>query len=114
MSCLHVPCPPISAVNDRIFSTAVSCTYTLPLPPITSTTPLSTLARSIDFDAIHASVTQTTLDIFATHNSASVQATLYNMCERILELHQQVGQVGYSLPNKVSHDAFALNLSTLC
>lgn len=90
-----------TAVDDRIFSTAVDCTYTIPISS-------SSLTRSaignlgIDFEAIYRSVEMTTLEIFATHNSASVQATLYQMCEKILKDNRHVGEVTYKLPNKVN------------
>nr|CRX79137.1 hypothetical protein ls5930a1_00168 [Leucosporidium scottii]CRX79214.1 hypothetical protein ls5931a1_00042 [Leucosporidium scottii] len=95
-----------TAVDDRIFSTAVDCSYTIPISS-------SSLTRSaignlgIDFEAIYRSVEKTTLEIFATHNSASVQATLYQMCEKILKDNRHVGEVSYKLPNKVSFFEFA-------
>lgn len=55
----------------------------------------------IDFDAIYRSVVDTTLEIFATHNSASVQATLYLMCEQVLRDNADVSDIKYELPNKV-------------
>lgn len=83
-------------VNDRIFSTSVTCTYTW-----------------ADFDSIEAvekysntfqksftDARQTTFEIFATDDSCSVQATMYKMCEKILSLCPGVKDVEYTLPNK--------------
>jgi urate oxidase len=57
-------------VNDRIFSTAVDCSYDLVLP---STTLSQTLLPQlgVNFDEMYQSVLKTTLEVFATHNSAS-------------------------------------------
>lgn len=41
-----------------------------------------------------------TLEVFATDDSASVQATMYKMCVEILERYGVIEQVSYSLPNK--------------
>jgi len=88
-------------VNDRIFSTSVECTYTIPLP--SSSLTVSALPKlGIEFDKIYQSVVDTTLEIFAEHNSASVQATLYIMAEKVLKDNKHVSKVHYELPNKVS------------
>ena len=89
-------------MNDRIFSTTVECNYTIPLP---ASIPLAFAALptlGIDFEKIAASVECATLETFATHNSASVQATLYQMCERILKEEKHVMDITYKLPNKVT------------
>ncbi|BGP03260.1 Uricase [Rhodotorula toruloides] len=89
----------LKPVDDRIFSTAVDCTYTIPISP--SALSISALPKlGIDFDKIYKSVVDTTLEIFATHNSASVQATLYNMCEKVLNDNKEVSDIKYELPNK--------------
>jgi len=41
-----------------------------------------------------------TLDLFATDESASVQATLFKMGERVISENAGVDQVTYQLPNK--------------
>lgn len=86
-------------VSDRIFSTSVECAYSIPI----TTTQLSAKALpnlGIDFDSIYQSMVGTTLEVFAEHDSASVQATLYIMCEQILKDNKQVADVTYKLPNK--------------
>ncbi|GAA5940273.1 hypothetical protein JCM3775_004417 [Rhodotorula graminis] len=89
----------LKPVNDRIFSTSVDCVYEIPIR--SSSFSAAAIGKlGIDFDAIHKSVEETTLEIFATHNSASVQATLYNMCEKVLKDNEQVSDIKYELPNK--------------
>lgn len=63
-------------------------------------TPSSLSSMPLDFDKIYSSVLDTTYTTFATHDSASVQATLYLMCEKILRDNGAVGEVSYQLPNK--------------
>ncbi|KDE02389.1 uricase [Microbotryum lychnidis-dioicae p1A1 Lamole] len=89
----------LKPVDDRIFSTSVDCSYSIPIPT-SALTSASIPKLGIDFERIFKSVETTTLEIFATHNSASVQATLYQMCEKILADHKQVAEVSYKLPNK--------------
>ena len=91
------------AVNDRIFSTVVDCSYTISLPPSAlSPKPNALASLSLDFDTVYNNVERTTLETFAEHDSASVQATLYQMCETILKDNVSVSEVSYKLPNKVS------------
>ena len=93
-------------VNDRIFSTSVECNYNIPIPASALT--VAALPRiGIDFEHIFASMLETTFETFATHDSASVQATLYNMCVKILADNKHVSDVGYKLPNK---HYFAVNM----
>ncbi|GAA6037679.1 hypothetical protein JCM8097_002281 [Rhodosporidiobolus ruineniae] len=89
----------LKPVDDRLFSTAVDCVYQIPIPG-SSLTAASIAKLGIDFDKIFASAVQTTLDIFATHNSASVQATLYLMGEKVLKDNAKVSKIKYELPNK--------------
>ncbi|KAM0756074.1 putative urate oxidase [Meredithblackwellia eburnea MCA 4105] len=87
-------------VNDRIFSTAVDCSYTIPLPASLPLTFDNLSKLGIDFEHIWNSMSTATLETFATHNSASVQATLYEMCQRLLREEKHVEEVSYKLPNK--------------
>ncbi|GAA6020416.1 hypothetical protein JCM10207_002100 [Rhodosporidiobolus poonsookiae] len=89
----------LKPVDDRIFSTAVDMSYKIPIPS-SSLTAAALPKLGIDFDAIFKSAVGTTLEIFATHNSASVQATLYLMCEKVLKDNKQVSSIKYELPNK--------------
>ena len=83
----------------------MECTYTIPLP--SSALTVSALPKlGIEFDKIYQSVVDTTLEIFAEHNSASVQATLYIMAEKVLKDNKHVSKVHYELPNKVSNGPY--------
>lgn len=95
-------------VEDRIFSTSVDVSYTFDveaaaagdLDKLLLSSPSSAVSN---FEAIAASVRKHTLDVFATHRSASVQATLYLMCTRILSdepTNSSLQSVEYALPNK--------------
>jgi urate oxidase len=80
-------------VWDRIFSTAVDCTWTFePNSP--------SALRQINFQDIHQNVKKITQDIFAKDDSASVQATMYKMQKTILDQHEPIAEVSYVLPNK--------------
>jgi len=81
---------------DRILSTEVDAEWTWKkyhsLYQIKADVPI--------FDTAFEGARNTTLKIFAEDNSASVQATMYKMCEKILADVPAVEAVDYSLPNK--------------
>ena len=52
------------------------------------------------FDRAFDSARAITMDKFAKDNSASVQATMYKMCEQIIADNEGVEDVTYELPNK--------------
>ncbi|POR33026.1 Uricase [Tolypocladium paradoxum] len=52
------------------------------------------------FDKAWETARNTTLKLFADDDSASVQNTMYKMCERILDAVPDTDSVAYSLPNK--------------
>ncbi|KAI0724248.1 hypothetical protein C8T65DRAFT_563997, partial [Cerioporus squamosus] len=99
-------------VNDRIFSTSVDLTYTfkpisIPKPADGEgkvfDTPLTGDAAKgtpWDGDALAAATREVTLEVFALDESASVQATLYKMGQRIIAENAQITDVTYKLPNK--------------
>lgn len=83
-------------VWDRILSTEVEAGWKWKT--------FSTLAevKSVvpKFDEAWNAAREITLKTFATDNSASVQNTMYKMCEQILAAVPLVEAVDYSLPNK--------------
>ncbi|CAL8581359.1 hypothetical protein XPA_007058 [Xanthoria parietina] len=83
-------------VSDRILSTSVDCGWaweTFPnLKDVKDAVP--------KFDDAWNSARQITVETFAKDNSASVQNTMYKMCEQILSAVPMVKAVDYSLPNK--------------
>ncbi|CAI6340345.1 unnamed protein product [Periconia digitata] len=56
--------------------------------------------KKIDFNAAWEKARNITLKTFAEDNSASVQATMYKMCDLILAAVPEVDTVDYALPNK--------------
>ncbi|EJU04774.1 uricase [Dacryopinax primogenitus] len=88
-------------VDDRIFSTEVDLSYTFALPVEALTAAgIAALQDKVGFDKASESAKQITLDLFATDESASVQATLFKMCSEIIAASPSVESVSYRLPNK--------------
>jgi len=99
-------------VCDRIFSTSVDLLYTFAAFEITAPED----ERKLEFDRGHIKgaggleawegmkvgecAREITLETFATDESASVQATLYKMGQRLIEANAAVDRATYSLPNK--------------
>ncbi|BFZ54852.1 hypothetical protein PYCC9005_001889 [Savitreella phatthalungensis] len=98
-------------VADRIFSTQVSLTFRW--------APFNTFNQVLQyaptFLQANTHARQTTLDTFATDNSASVQATLFKMCEAIIARFCGISECEYTLPNKhyfeVNMQPFAIDNS---
>jgi urate oxidase len=81
---------------DRILSTEIECGYTWKTFP-----GLDDVKRfAPKFDAAWNKAREITLNTFAKDASASVQNTMYKMCDQILAAVPQVENVKYSLPNK--------------
>lgn len=96
-------------VDDRIFSTAVDLNYTyapLSIPAPTDEKKLEFTLPTVnggaiwDGEAVADSARTITLEVFATDESASVQATLYKMAQRVVAENEHVTSVTYTLPNK--------------
>ncbi|KAK9723261.1 hypothetical protein K7432_002109 [Basidiobolus ranarum] len=85
--------------HDRIFSTSVDAKWTYDIT--------KSKIEEIPFDHIASGVREVTLSTFAIDNSASVQATMYKMGEKVLENHSDVIEISYALPNK---HYFSVNL----
>ncbi|KAK9460844.1 uncharacterized protein V1516DRAFT_443352 [Lipomyces oligophaga] len=82
--------------RDRIMSTSVDATWNYD-----SFENLDAVRNSLGaLESGYQSAREITLSTFATHDSASVQATLYLMGKRIIEVNKSVNNVSYSLPNK--------------
>ncbi|KAJ7628786.1 hypothetical protein FB45DRAFT_44334 [Roridomyces roridus] len=99
----------LKEVDDRILSTSIDLSYTF--APIKvqkpSDTNLEELLAPTDIPAgsvwdttVPSKARKVTLDIFASDNSASVQATLYRMASTIVAQNPGVNSVSYALPNK--------------
>jgi len=100
-------------VPDRILSTSVDLEYSFAPVSIAVPTDPKLLDFSIPknlggevkgtvWDALGVAerARQATLDLFATDESASVQATLFKMGERVITENAGVDQATYKLPNK--------------
>jgi urate oxidase len=57
-------------------------------------------SKSVDFNAAAKAARDITMKIFAEDDSASVQATMYKMCDKILATVPEIEAVDYALPNK--------------
>jgi len=91
----------LAEVNDRIFSTAVDLTYTFPTYTLKNGLhDISGIESAYGFLKAGQLARAITLDLFATHNSASVQATLFKMGQALIAEHEHVSSVSYVLPNK--------------
>ncbi|KZO89893.1 putative urate oxidase [Calocera viscosa TUFC12733] len=91
----------LAEVNDRIFSTEVELSYTFALPAGALTAEgIAALQEKVAFDKTAESAKQITLDVFATDESASVQATMFKMSSEIIAANPTVESVSYKLPNK--------------
>ena len=98
-------------VNDRIFSTSVDLSYTFTAVPLTTPADEKKLDFHVpegseivggawDGDDVADRARKVTLEVFATDESASVQATLYKMAQQIIAENVHVASVTYTLPNK--------------
>lgn len=96
----------LKETRDRILSTDVSASWVWIPAKVNTLTQISALADNGEFDRAYQLARNVTLEIFALENSASVQATMYNMSERILKEAALLDSVSYSLPNKhyLEHD----------
>jgi urate oxidase len=56
--------------------------------------------KSVDFNGAWKKARDITMKIFAEDESASVQATMYKMCDTILAAVPEIEAVDYALPNK--------------
>ncbi|KAJ3333093.1 hypothetical protein HDU76_011461 [Blyttiomyces sp. JEL0837] len=96
-------------MSDRIFSTSVECFWGF--APFIETTPTSVVLdhsanakagslSAVPFDSIFRGTRQITIDLFANHDSPSVQNTLYRMGEVSLAAFPDIFEIEYALPNK--------------
>ncbi|KAF8589795.1 uricase [Ramaria rubella] len=86
-------------VDDRILSTAVDMTYTFPVHKLTGLGAIGQMEEKYGFQRAAEKSREITLEIFCD-DSASVQATLYDMGKALIAAHAAVSSVSYVLPNK--------------
>jgi urate oxidase len=74
-------------VKDRMFGTSVSATWLY-------------AGTTADFNRDYATVRDTVLEVFATHMSLSVQQTLHEIGQEILERCKDINEVSLVMPNE--------------
>lgn len=57
-------------------------------------------STEVDFNAAYGSVRALLLEAFSERYSAALQATLYDMGKRVLEVHPEIAEIRFSMPNK--------------
>jgi urate oxidase len=72
--------------RDRVFGTAVSATWTYK-------------NAKANCNEVYSKVRQALLDVFCEHHSLAVQATLYEMGKRALELCDDIEEIRIEMPN---------------
>ncbi|KZV90541.1 uricase [Exidia glandulosa HHB12029] len=87
-------------VSDRILSTAVDLSYEFQAVQVGGEGDVAALEGKFQFDKASKSARAATLEIFATDESASVQASLFKMATRLIEENAGVTRASYALPNK--------------
>jgi urate oxidase len=92
--------------RDRIMSTDVEAIWTWSGMKDLAT--VERYAKNGLFDNAFDGARNVTLNTFAKENSASVQATMYNMASEILDNVKEISTVSYTLPN---NHYFEINLS---
>jgi urate oxidase len=73
--------------RDRIFGTAVSATWTYK-------------DKNPKYNEVYEKIRQGLLDVFCEHHSLAVQATLYEMGKRALEICPEIEEIRIEMPNK--------------
>jgi urate oxidase len=75
----------LADTDDRIMATKISATWRY--------------ERATDFDASYAAIRRTLLEVFAAHESASVQHSIWIVGRAIVDAHPEVAEVTLTLPN---------------
>lgn len=88
----------LKETNDRILATDILAKWTWKGPLQLSA--ITELAKSGRFDEAYEGARDITIHRFAHENSASVQATMYNMGQDILNRFEEINSVHYEMPNK--------------
>ncbi|MBM7829811.1 urate oxidase [Agromyces cerinus] len=77
----------LQETNDRILATDVAARWRY-------------VGADVDYDAAYASVRALMLEAFAARYSAALQQTLFDMGSRVLEVHPEIAEIRFSMPNK--------------
>jgi urate oxidase len=77
----------LKGTRDRIFATSIDAVWVLP-------------PETVDYNRIFGDARRIIPETFATHDSRSVQQTLYAMGEALLARVPEITSVSFSLPNR--------------
>jgi urate oxidase len=80
----------LAETDDRIMATKVTASWRYGA---------TTADQVVDFDTTYDAVRSTLLEVFADHDSVSVQASIWIVGKAILERHPDVAEISMSLPN---------------
>ncbi|SIN68738.1 factor-independent urate hydroxylase [Agromyces cerinus] len=90
----------LQETDDRILATEVAARWRY-------------VGADVDYDAVYDSVRALLLEAFAARYSAALQATLFEMGSSVLEVHPEIVEIRFSMPNKhhfvVDLSAFGLD-----
>jgi urate oxidase len=80
------PFTTLAETSDRIMATKVTASWRY-------------RSTEVDFDASWEAVRSTFLGVFADHDSASVQASIWIVGRAVLERHAEIAEISMSMPN---------------
>jgi urate oxidase len=84
---VHEPLTTLPDTSDRLFGTCLRASWTYP-------------SHAIPFTAVRNSIRETLLAAFASHQSKSVQHTLYAMAECALAAAPRISEITLTMPNQ--------------
>ncbi|MCU1243107.1 MAG: urate oxidase [Candidatus Acidoferrum typicum] len=84
---VHDPLTTLPEAKDRLFGTSLRASWTY-------------LSNKLPFTAVRNSIRESLLTAFASHQSKSVQHTLYAMAECALAAAPQISEITLTMPNK--------------
>jgi urate oxidase len=84
---VHDPLTTLPETSDRLFGTCLRASWTYP-------------SHEIPFTAVRNSIRESLLAAFASHQSKSVQHTLYAMAESALAAAPQISEITLTMPNQ--------------
>ena len=77
----------LAETDDRILATEVAARWRY-------------ASTDVDFNGVYESVRALLLEAFTENYSAALQATLFDMGKRVLEVHPEILEIRFSMPNK--------------
>ena len=84
---VHDPLTTLPETSDRLFGTSLRATWKF-------------FSRTLPFPSLRKSIRESLVATFATHQSKSVQHTLYAMAECALATAPQISEITLTMPNK--------------